>query len=351
MELIRVFKRMPQDPRPVSPRRRLAIRSALSVREEAHRRTYWTRERVVTGLLRFYRERGIAPTGYDQYHQMVKGKGQTSARRYPSSYAVMRHFATFREAWRAVGVAVNRAEEPWTDLDDWYIREAAGLVPRVEIARDLERTEGGVKRRMYELGLIASRAQGWTAHRLEREVGIPSHVLRRYMDRGELPYLRTHKYLFFDPADFLVVEEIDWGNPPAELARAVRRSLVERVVRILSGQDWRVGRPYQAQPIRTTDRRWRLSLSKAGPRPNGIGPGDWVRCAESLPDRPLCQGRVGLVHLVYWRRNTNRSRADSEPCWMARVEFRKLKARGDGPRVTYTVPLAVLEIAERPETE
>lgn len=42
----------------------------------------------------------------------------------------------------------------------------------------------------------------------------------------------------------------------AELADAVRRSLMARLVKILSGQDWRANHPYQPHPRRKTEKRW-----------------------------------------------------------------------------------------------
>ncbi len=329
----------PHDRVPASRDRRLAIRRGITARREP----WWTKERVLTGLLRFYRERKAAPTAFHLYHDLVKGSGMAADRRYPSSYAVFKHWPTMRQAWKAAGVPIDNAEESYTDLDDWYIREAIGILTRAEIARDLGRTEGGLKRRMYELGLMCRRSVGWTQHRIEEVAQVPSHLLRKYMDRGDLPFYRGSTFLFFDPADLLVVGEIDWTNPPAELERDVRRSLVERLVRILRGEDWRAGRLFQSHAIRTTDKRWRMGLSKPGPRPNGIVAGDLVRCVGKVEDRVVSRDRVGVVHLVYWRRNTNRSRSDSEPCWIARVEFAKTRHRGEGVRVTYGVPLAALE--------
>jgi hypothetical protein len=330
----------PHDRVPASSQRRLAIRRGMKARRE----DWWTRERVITGLLRFYRERKVAPTAFHKYHAMVKGSGSAEERRYPSAYAVFKHFATMRQAWKAAGVPVNNSEEEYSDLETWYIREAIGIIPRAEIARDLGRTEGGIKRWMYDHGLMCRRSLGWTAHRVGQVAQIPAHVLRKYMDRGELAYYRGNKCLFFDPADLLVVSEIDWENAPAELERDVRRSLVGRMVRILRGEDWAQGRIYQAHSIRTTDKRWRMGLSKPGPRPNAIKAGDLVRCTGEVADRKVAPERVGVVQLVYWRRNTNRSRVDSEPCWIARVEFKKTRARGEDPRVIYAIPLAALEL-------
>jgi len=129
------------------------------------------------------------------------------------------------------------------------VREAIGILPRAQIAADLKRSDAAVKRWLYDHGLRIKDALGWTAHRFERVAQVPAHRLRGYMDRGELPYYKGSTCTYFDPADFLVVEEVDWRHPPAELERAVRRSLIERIVRTLEGQDWRAGRRYQPRPL------------------------------------------------------------------------------------------------------
>jgi hypothetical protein len=171
------------------------------------------------------------------------------------------------------------------------------------------------------------------------------------MDRGELPYLRGSKVIFVDPGDLLVVDEIDWQHAPPELEEAALQSWRERLLKVLAGQDWRLGRPYRPHPVRRTDRRWGPRLVRPGLKPVAVAAGAWVRVSRPVPSRPHCLGRVGLVHLVYWSFNRNRRqsvRASSEPQWMARVEFKSQHGRSLGPRVTYTLPLSALEPAVVP---
>jgi hypothetical protein len=307
---------------------------------------------VLAGLRRYYRAAGAAPTSTEEWHAAVDlsfaAGAKRHARPYPSASAILRHFPSFREAWGAAGVAVDRAWEPWSADEAWYVREAIGILPRAEIAADLKRSDAAVKRWLYDHALRIKDALGWTAHRFERVAQVPAHRLRGYMDRGELPYYGGSKCTYFDPADFLVVEEVDWARPPAELERAVRRSLIERVVRTLDGRDWRAGRLYQPHPLRKTDRhyRWGKRLAKPGPKPIGLEAGDWVRVCRPVPARPHCQGRVGQVRLVYWtvnRQAKNSARETPEPQWMARVEFKRERRLSYGARVTYSLPLAALE--------
>ena len=88
----RAVPRMPQPTRPDS------------------RRTWWTRERVLAGLVAFHRATGQAPTTSRGWTGLIRrlGHGQ---RRYPTAYAVLRHFPTFRAAWKAAGIQL--VDERW----------------------------------------------------------------------------------------------------------------------------------------------------------------------------------------------------------------------------------------------
>ena len=222
-----------------------------------------------------------------------RGGGQSGRRPYPSLYAVLRHFETFRQAWAAAGIEVGRRQESWSELEDWYLREGAGLISRSELARDLHRTPDAVHRRLYDLGLHSYQRWGWTLHHVERVAQVPRHRLQTYLDRGDLPCLRGSKCVYVDPGDLIVVSEIDWQNPPPELEQAALQAWRERLVKVLAGQDWRVGRPFRAQPLRRTDRRWGPRLIQPGPKPIDLTAGDRVEVIAPVPGRPYCLGRRG----------------------------------------------------------
>jgi len=318
-------------------------------------RTWWTRDRVIAGLLRFHQEHGLAPPSTEEWHQLTgrhgaRGGGPGTRRPYPSLYAVLRHFDTFRQAWAAAGIDVGRVQESWSELEDWYLREGVGLISRTELARDLHRTPDAVHRRLYDLGLHSYQRWGWTLHHVERVAQVPRHRLQTYLERGDLPYFRGSKCVYVDPADLVIVQEINWERPPTELEEAALQAWRSRLVKTLAGQDWRVGRPYRAQPLVRTDRRWGPRLVAPGPKPFEVAAGAWVEVAAPVPGRPYCLGRRGLVHLVFWSFNRNRqnpARSSPEPQWMARVEFSSQHARSRGPRVTYTLPLTCLRKSSR----
>lgn len=315
----------------------------------------WTRERVIAALKRFYQVRGVAPTSSEEWNDLTANTGVPLLKRpYPSFASVLGVFPSFREAWAELGVDVGRYEMAWSEAEDWYLREGAGIISRIELAADLQRTADAVHRRMYDLGLHSYRQWGWTLNRLERVSQFHRHVFERYMDWGDLPYFRGSKCLYVDPADLVVVAELDLEHLPQELEEAMRYSLRRRLVQVLAGQDWRRTSIYQ--PHRTVAHRYakgrkRGSPQKPTPRPSGIEKGDYVRVAVNVPSRPQLIDRIGLVHFVYWAsaRSGNSIRTSSIGDWMARVEFKSQHNRSKGPRVRYSVPLAYLQQVPEPE--
>lgn len=298
------------------------------------RRTWWTRERVLEGLRRFHADTGLAPTATHEWHEATKGQPRDpTRRRYPSFYGVLRWYETFRQAWAAAGIHTNRDWEEWTPIEDWYLREGAGLLSRKELAADLNRTPDAVHRRLYDLGLHSYQVRwGWTLHHLERVAGVPRHLMDKYLERGEVAFLRGSKCIYVDPADLLVIDEIDWAAPPIELERDVRRALVGRLVNILAGQEPRAGSLFHRHRQRTTDRVYAWRLAKPTPRPTHVAAGDRVRCTTVVPGKERALGREGVVHTLFWR-------AQGSPAWVVRVEFKSQRAgphRAD--RTTLTLP-------------
>jgi len=195
---------------------------------------WWTPERILVGLRRFYREQGCAPMATHEYHQLAGSPLRGRARRYPSFAAVLRHWPTFRAAWEAAGITCDRTHEDWTELEDWYLREARGLLTRVEIATDLRRTPHAVHRRLYDLALETRHAWGWTCNQVAKAAGIDAYHVRKAVDAGLLPCRRGTQSWYLDPGDLVAVPAIRWERVTPELAAAARRSLISRLATILS---------------------------------------------------------------------------------------------------------------------
>lgn len=318
------------------------------MRKGRRRAAYWSRERVIASLQSFARSYGYTPTSSDAWSEATKGtqvRGNAPGNPFPSFATVLRHFPSFRAAWTAGDVPVNRGDEPWARDEEWFISEACGLISRDEMAAYLDRTPNAVHRRLYDLGIDSRKARGWTVHRAMVATGVADHVIRQYIERGELPYLRGVACAFIDPADLLVVREIDWDCISEELEAAIRRSLMARLVTVISGGDWRAASPYKAEVARVTTRRWNNSTNRQQTMespPYRLKIGEWVQLTVAHPLRPGLRKRQARVKSVYFSRTRqvqNGLREGLGACWVARVEY-----TGDGlPRVNATIPLVYLK--------
>jgi len=161
----------------------------------ARGRAWWTRQRVLAGLRRFVEDTGQTPIAGPRYARLARSRARSPRRRrYPSAYAILRHFPRLRAAWEAIGVPIaNRRRAAWSDADDWYVREALGVLPNATIAADLGRGEAAVHARAHLLGLHVTDVWGWPLQRVARAGAVGEYLLRGYVDRGELPVFKGAK--------------------------------------------------------------------------------------------------------------------------------------------------------------
>lgn len=318
-------------------------------RGKSHGHVYWTKERVLRALWKFYEREGRVLLNMHEWHEIVKGTGMMRQREYPSTYAVLKHFKSFRQAWTAAGVQVNRSEEPYSEDEEWFLREAVGIYSRKEIAEFLRRTEGSIKRRLYDLGIDARTRWGWTIHRVSEHTQIPGHLFDGYLLRGELPYFRGNKFIYLDPADLLEIDLIDWRLVTRDLKAAARKSLMWRAAMIIAGKNWRAARPQQPHNERKTTRvyNWKKKHERA-PAPQVVFKRNTViEVIQSPPGREIAVGRRGVVHLMHFVRQGGGSRY-REAGWRVRVEFKKQKSRGSqAKRVIYSLPVECVRRVHR----
>jgi hypothetical protein len=306
--------------------------------------TWWTRERVLGGLRRFHEHTGKAPVTsllWDQLTSDRDRRRQAWRRPFPSSYAVLRYFPSFRAAWDATAVQLpDRRQASWTSTEDWYVSEAMGVLPTVAIAADLARSKTAVYARIRHLKRRITDAWGWPLQRVVQVTGLSEHSLRAYIRRGELPVFKGAKCVYIDPADLLVVDEINWAQPHPHLEVAVMRSLRGRLVQILAGRDWRQLRPHRLCPARTDIPCNPLQRARRSPRPTCIAPGVQVRVSGPTPAMPQRVGRIGTVERVYWSAS---SRQDRPAQWRAKVVFARAYRKAAGTTIAYWLPVTALE--------
>jgi hypothetical protein len=104
------------------------------------REKWWTRERMILGMKRFYADFGFTPTSMEAWieHAQFSGVDPATGKRsnlgwhnkYPSAATVIDTFGTMRKAWTAAGFNVNRCWEEWSELEDWFILESVGIIDR-----------------------------------------------------------------------------------------------------------------------------------------------------------------------------------------------------------------------------
>jgi hypothetical protein len=119
-------------------------------------RIWWTRERVLEALKRFYRDFGVAVTGKRQWQEMTRGTGKKwgPGNRYPSYWSVLSHFSSFRAAWRAVGINVDHRGAPWTPEEEALLKALVDRLTDRELAQQLKRTPSAIKKKRIKLGLL-----------------------------------------------------------------------------------------------------------------------------------------------------------------------------------------------------
>lgn len=334
---------------------------------------WWTRDPVIAGLQRYYADFGMTPTDQGKYavHQQHTGfdpSGKKSNlgwhQKYPSYASVFNYFGSMREAWRAAGFETDHSFEEWSPMEDWFVLESVGILPRTEVAEILKRSGPAIKRRLYDLGDIRSYNRwGITLTHAATLMGLSQAVMRKYLDYGVIPYMRGVKLYYLNPADLLKVEEFDWtGKVDPELEMLVRNAVAQRICKMLSfGASWRDHEVYKFE--RTKERfRGRIknprtsAFNKDNPKPpNDLEVGDWVRTTGKVRSMQTEVGnRVGVIKELYysWQR-VKRYDGTNRAAWVAMVEFPKIRTitNEKDRRIKYSVPLDFLERTEKPEPE
>lgn len=346
-------------------------------------RHFWTRERMIEAGADFFREHEAAPTNHQWWHEATKGRRAEGlpgvVNKYPS-YATFIHvggwkgmrdfWVDVRHAHPELNIQTDMTDMPWRSVEDWWVVESVGILPRDEVARLMDesgfgRTEAAIKRRLYDLGVNSYNRWGWTINHAERVLGVSGALIRKYMAHGLLPYYRSHKCIYVDPADLLVVKEYNWAKKrhPKELDQAVRKSLIQRACFALLRYDWRRYSYHRARSVEefvvgsVKPRKERVPTPPTGPKPKHVKTGDWVVITGQWRFKtPGGRERKGEVKSVYWsphRTQPTQKSPARPPCWMARVELPKLKAHGrpQYPRVVYHVPVSHLERVRKPRVQ
>lgn len=331
---------------------------------------YWTKERVINGLIQFRKDFGFCPTStekYQQYQQFtgVDHQGRKSNlgwhQKYPSSNSVLDVFPTFRKAWTAAGFGheIDTGYEPWSETEDWFIVESAGILPRTEVAEILKRTVPAIKRRLYDMGQLRVRDRwGFSLTKAGELLGLNDSHLRKYINHGVLPIFRGYKCIYINPADIFVIEEADWPNVVFEpdIEQRIKAALIQRACRIIKyGADWRKHEIYKFAPKQGYTRKQqtpRLLNTLIPDRPNDLEVGDWVKIHTA--NAMSAAGRIGrILNIYYSPAICSRRDGTYRSAWIAHVEFPRLRnsVHSNDNRIRYSLPLDCFERTDAPVIE
>lgn len=329
---------------------------------------YWTREEVIAGLGRFQADFGFCATSTERYLEKAqfspkhKKNGEQSDdgayNKYPSFPVIRKFFNSMREAWTAAGFDVDKWWEPWSPLEDWFILESVGILPRTEVAEVMKRTVPAIKRRLYDLGRINSKNRwGITVSKASTLLAIGGHVITKYIDYGIIPCFRGYKCIYLNPADLLEVREIDWQLPVnPELEILVKRALIQRALKILEfRENWRGQEIYTFQKTKDylagrIKRPRQSAFAKGLPEPpNDLKVGDWVTLTIRV--RQVSEKRIGIIKGIFYSpQKHTRPDGTKRTCWIASVDFPKIRRHtpeGEN-RIRYNLPLDLLQKSEKP---
>jgi hypothetical protein len=199
---------------------------------------YWTLDRLLAALRLFYAEFGEAPLNTHAYTARYSRRGRGNVALYPSGSAILAHYPTLREAWLAAGVTPDPDRWHWSPIDDWYLREAAGILPLEVVAADLGRSRASCATRLQRLALEVASLHGWHIRRVCEGLDAANwerlhHRLSRLIRHGRLAAVRGTKAAWPDLAELPYVPGLDWSRASSELVEAVTRALRSRIVATL----------------------------------------------------------------------------------------------------------------------
>lgn len=338
------------------------------------RAKFWTRERVILGLQRFHVDFGFCPTDQSNYseHQQFTGRNPQGGhsnlgwhQKYPCMATIFNYFGTMRQAWTAAGFEVNRTNEVWTPIEDWFVLESVGILHRDEVSVILKRTAPAIKRRLYDLGDVNSYNRwGITLTHAAQLMKLSDAAFRKYMECGIIPYFRGIKLYYLNPADLLKIEEFDWSgkdiNP--ELEGLVRKAVAQRICKMIKfGAAWRDHEVYKLHRTREryngrikNPRKSVFTKDYPAP-PNEIQTGDWVKTTGKVRSMQSEVGkRFGRIESIHYSwQSVRRYDGTRRSAWVAMVEFPKIRTiTGEKDRrIRYAIPLDYLEKVDEPKPE
>lgn len=209
---------------------------------------YWTRERVIQGLMAFAQDTAQTPPNSNAYAEMLprqEGSWRKNPGLYPSASTVLKHFSSMAEAWQACGFTVSQVRVLWSAEEDAYLRQHLGFQSPQVIADHLQRSLYAIFQRVEYLGLRRSQPNGITVEMLARWSGISRYLITKAISQKQIAAFAYTRYIYLDPADILNLPGLDPARLPDEAQTKIRAALMLRLVNLLTYGDARHGSQFR----------------------------------------------------------------------------------------------------------
>lgn len=150
-------------------------------------KVFWTRERVLAALKSAIDKiDGPLPCSDDAYYKIKSGRYE-----WPTCPRIYEYFGSMPRAWIAAGASPERVtfnNQDWDNKDELQILDNAGIDTIETIGKQLGRSYGSVRRRLYKMGVTARGNQGWfSAAEVSKEYQCSYHRVREMLAAGTLP--------------------------------------------------------------------------------------------------------------------------------------------------------------------
>jgi hypothetical protein len=104
---------------------------------------------------------------------------------------------------------MKRKYKKWNDYEENKLKELVGTTSLHVIARRLERTEGGIERKLEKLGIYPRESRpDITAYQLATLLNVDSHTVLRWINKHGLPH--TRKVTKFQRENIFICPEKFW---------------------------------------------------------------------------------------------------------------------------------------------
>jgi hypothetical protein len=214
----------------------------------------WTRENVIKGLIKAAAElKGQLPSSDHVYNVFKKNRLDL-----PPSHRILEYFETISRAWIAAGIKPKRVSltySEWNDSEILYLKENIGNKLIQEIAKDLRRSYGAVRRQLYNLKITSRGNQGYfSAALVAEEYHCSYDRVLKLLRTGVLPgaySLKRHRWLIDvrqitpEIIDLLKVPRITHNTWPMDVGDWAQRNNIHR--HLINGKMVRVEEPVKKE--------------------------------------------------------------------------------------------------------